>query len=111
MRQNKFGLTSRLLVALLFLFGGLGMQAQYDNGSLLGTIRDASGASIAGATVTVTNTATGQVSTVTTNASGDYDVPSLHVGVYTVTVSDAGYADAVAKDITVWVDARISTFS
>jgi hypothetical protein len=106
MRQNKFGLTSRFLVALLFLFGGLGMQAQYDNGSLLGTIRDASGASIAGATVTVTNTATGQVSTVTTNASGDYDVPSLHVGVYTVTVSDAGYADAVAKDITVSVGGR-----
>ena len=28
MRQNKFGLTSRFLVALLFLFGGLGMQVR-----------------------------------------------------------------------------------
>jgi len=51
--------------------------------------------------VTVTNNATGIVSNVTTNASGDYEVPSLRYGIYTVTAKAAGFSDAVAKDITI----------
>jgi len=93
-------------MGLFLLLGAFGAQAQYDNGSVVGTIRDASGAVIAGATVTVTNTATGQVSKVVANASGDYDVPSLRVGVYTVSVSATGYADAVANNISVSVGGR-----
>lgn len=60
------------------------LQAQYENGSVVGSIRDTDGAAIAGASVTVTNTATGVSSQTTADSSGGYDVPELRVGVYSV---------------------------
>lgn len=80
--------------------------AQYDDGSLVGTIRDASGSAVPNVTVTVTNTATGVASVTHTDTAGDYEVPSLRVGVYTVSASATGYAIAEAKNITVSVGAR-----
>jgi hypothetical protein len=80
--------------------------AQYDNGSLVGTIRDASGATIPGATVKITNNATGLSVVTTTSASGDYEVPTLHTGVYTISASANGFAEAVAQNITISVGGR-----
>ena len=94
-----------IAIALLFL-PSLTALAQYENGSIVGTIHDSTGAAVAGATVTVTNTATNSVSTVTTGASGDYDVPSLRVGVYNIKASGQGFSDAVAENITVSVGGR-----
>jgi hypothetical protein len=56
--------------------------AQYEDGSLVGTIRDSSGAVVSGAAVSVTNTATGIVERVTTSGDGDYEFPSLRTGIY-----------------------------
>jgi len=81
-------------------------RGQYENGSLVGTIRDSSGAPIANAAVTVTNTATAISSRTKTNGVGDYDVPSLKVGAYTITASAPGFASAQANDITVSVGGR-----
>ncbi|RXH57903.1 Oar protein [Granulicella sibirica] len=61
---------------------------------------------ISGATVTVTNTGTSAVSTGTTNASGDYDVPNLRVGDYNVVIAHEGFADATATHISVIVGGR-----
>jgi Carboxypeptidase regulatory-like domain/TonB dependent receptor/TonB-dependent Receptor Plug Domain len=80
--------------------------AQFENGSIVGTIRDGSGAVVSGATVTVTSVGTGIVSTRTTNDSGDYEVPELRVGQYDVVVTKTGFAQARATDITVSVAAR-----
>jgi Carboxypeptidase regulatory-like domain/TonB-dependent Receptor Plug Domain len=80
--------------------------AQFENGSIVGTVRDGSGAVVSGATVTVTNIGTGVVNTRTTNDGGDYDVSELRVGQYNVEVSKAGFAQAKATDITVSVAAR-----
>ena len=80
--------------------------AQFENGSIVGTIRDGSGAVISGATVTVTSVDTGIVSTRTTNDNGDYEVPDLRVGQYNVAVTKAGFAQAKATDITVSVASR-----
>jgi Carboxypeptidase regulatory-like domain/TonB-dependent Receptor Plug Domain/TonB dependent receptor len=96
----------RLLAAFLFFFLCSYLQAQYDNGSLVGTIRDKSGAAVAGAVVTITNNATAAASKVTTNDAGDYEVPSLHVGVYSIKASSQGFTDAVANNITVSVGGR-----
>lgn len=82
------------------------VHAQYENGSVLGTIRDPSGAPIAHATVTVTNTATAAETHAQTNDAGEYDVPQLRVGVYTVAAKAPGFSDAVAKNITVSVGNR-----
>ncbi len=80
--------------------------AQYDLGGVVGTIHDASGAAVPNVTVTVTNDATGIATVVKTDQSGDYDAPSLHVGVYTISASASGFAIAEAKSITVSVGAR-----
>jgi hypothetical protein len=96
----------KCLVAFV-LVGTCGLvQAQYDNGSLVGTIRDGSGGAIPNAVVTITNNGTAIATTTKTNGQGDYDVPSLKVGVYTITASATGFASAVAKEITVSVGGR-----
>jgi Carboxypeptidase regulatory-like domain len=89
----------------LFLFSTFA-RAQYENGSIVGTIHDASGASVAGASVTVTNTATGIKNQVTADGNGNWEIPSLRVGVYRVTASMPGFTTAVADNITLSVGSR-----
>jgi hypothetical protein len=97
----------RLGLALLLFLPALGAFAQYENGSLVGTIHDSSGAAIPNVNVAVTNNATGIVTNVTSNGSGDYEVPSLRFGTYTVAAKATGFADAVAKEITISVGSRV----
>ncbi len=104
--KNKLFFACNLLVAVLIFLTCFPLQAQYENGSLVGTIHDASGAPLSGAVVTITNTATANTTKTTTNDSGDYEVPSLRVGVYTISASASGFADAVAKNITISVGGR-----
>src|ERR1700738_1761045 len=92
-----------LLAGLLFLLGTNSAQAQFEDGSLVGTIHDASGAIIPGATVSATNTGTGIVVTTTSPGSGDYEFPSLRVGVYNVKAESSGFSAAVAEKISVSV--------
>ncbi len=93
-------------IALLLVLPGMRVMAQYEDGSIVGTIRDSTGAAVANATVTITNTATNVTSIAKTNASGDYEVPSLRAGVYTISASATGFASAEAKDITLSVGGR-----
>jgi hypothetical protein len=95
-----------LAIALLLMIPSRAAFAQYDLGSLVGTIHDPSGAAVPDVTITVTNDATGIATVVKTDQSGDYDVPSLRVGVYTVSASISGFSIAEAKSITVSVGAR-----
>jgi hypothetical protein len=90
----------------VFFFFCTELHAQYDNGSLVGTIHDATGAAVSGAVVTVTNTATAVTTKATTNSEGDYELPSLHVGVYNISASAAGFTDSVANNITISVGGR-----
>src|SRR5215831_9404107 len=62
------------------------------SGSISGTITDASGAAIKGATVKLINTDRGTtVRTVTTNSSGFYTANALPLGTYTVQIQDQGF--------------------
>jgi hypothetical protein len=84
-------------------FAGAFANAQIDRGSVSGIVTDPSGAGIVGAKVTATNTAMGtQNSTVTTGA-GDYTIPELPAGVYSVTVAATGFTTLVRNGITVSV--------
>ena len=96
-----------LALTLLLLFAGLRANAQFDNGSLVGTIRDSSGAPIAGATVVITSETTSITTQAKTDGSGDYEVPTLKAGAYTIVASSTGFADARATNITVTVGSRI----
>ena len=54
--------------------------AQFDRGQISGTVKDAQGAVVPGATVTVTNTQTAITQTTVTDSSGFYTVPNLAPG-------------------------------
>lgn len=60
----------------------------YTSGVLTGTVSDASGARVAGATVTATS-AQGTVRTATTDANGSFRLPALAVGSYEVSISSS----------------------
>jgi len=79
---------SKLLrqVALCIALFATALFAQSERGTITGTVRDASGAIIPGAKVVLANTQTGLNFTAPTNANGEYTVPQLQVGTYTVRV-------------------------
>jgi hypothetical protein len=106
MRKKRFSSAFNLVAAFLFFFLCSHLNAQYENGTLVGTIHDATGAGVSGASVSITNNATSITAKATSNSSGDYEVPSLRVGVYTISASAPGFSDAVAKNITISVGVR-----
>ena len=61
-------------------------------GTINGTVYDSTGALIPGAAVTVTNTGTNQTRSAITDDSGNYVVPLLPVGSYTVRVEKGGFS-------------------
>ncbi len=88
--------------------------AQAVSGTLLGTVIDNSGAAVPNAQVTITATETGQVQQFKTNESGNYLVPGLQPGNYTVTMEAPGFKReihehvAVESNTTVRVDASMA---
>jgi uncharacterized Tic20 family protein len=81
-----------IAVALVLLLTSISIAAQTaGTGALTGTVKDASGAVMAGVTVTVTSVDTAQVRTVTTSDSGAYTVPLLLPGKYQVKFEANGF--------------------
>jgi Carboxypeptidase regulatory-like domain len=73
--------------------------AQAVNGTLLGTVTDPTGATIGGASVTVTESATGLTHTSKTNESGNFTVPDLPPGTYNVTAEANGFKKDTHENI------------
>lgn len=69
--------------------------AQVPTGIILGTVTDESGAVIPGATITVTDKATGAARNLTTNAQGIYSAPALPPGDYEVRGESQGFRTLV----------------
>ena len=76
-----------VLTALAFV----AMAGAQENAELTGTVMDQSGAAVPNATVTITNAATGDSHTASTNSTGLYDFPGLHIGNYTLEVQAPGF--------------------
>jgi len=75
--------------------------------SISGTVKDSSGAAIAGAVVTATNTGTGIAQTQNTNGQGYYSFQSLPLGKYTIDIQQKGFKAYRQTEITLDVnDAR-----
>ena len=98
------------LLALLGLaLGAVPVAAQESTGNIVGLVVDSNGAVVAGATVTIRNTATNTVArTVNTNEEGLFSAPYLLAGRYSVTVEAAGFKKFVKTDIELNVNARIA---
>ena len=67
--------------------------------SISGTVKDASGASIPGATMTATNTGTGIAETRITNGQGFYSFQTLALGTYILTVAQKGFKEYQQNDL------------
>lgn len=79
--------------------------AQSERGSIRGTVEDASGAVIAGANVTAINVGTGVRTSTKTAEAGNFNIPQLPPGNYTVEVEQPGFKKAIQENLTVEVGA------
>jgi hypothetical protein len=78
------------LVAVCLALSNVGF-SQASSSSLRGTVMDPSGSAVAGATVVVANDDSKTTRTATTGAVGDYSFLALPPGIYTLTVTAAGF--------------------
>ena len=85
------------LLTLVLLVGSV--FGQVSTGSLVGTVVDQNGGSVAGATVEVTDNATHKVRTVQASTDGTFTVPQLDVGTYTVKVTAQGFKAYTATEL------------
>ncbi len=89
---------SSILVALCFFCGAISVFAQGSNsGTIRGRVTDPNGASVAGASVKVTDLGTGIVRDLTTNGDGEYEAATLKPGNYSVTVAAANFKSSISN--------------
>ena len=107
MKSRTQGLCCHVLTVLfsvyLVLFSPAVTRAQEVGATLSGVVADPTGASVPEATVRATNQATGVTVQTTTNANGDYVLPSLPPGTYTLNVEKTGFKTSVISNITLLV--------
>jgi hypothetical protein len=92
--MRRFTLTT---LALFMMAASVMGQSSF--GRLVGSVVDPSGASVAGATVNVTDAATGRVVTVQAGGDGTFSLGQLPVGTYTVTVTASGFKTFSATQV------------
>lgn len=100
---------SRKRLALLFLFLltlGLSIRAQEYRGTIVGQVTDSSGAVLPKAKITVTGPQ--QTYHGISGANGQYTIPFLELGVYTVSVEASGFQTITQNDIHVDIASRIN---
>jgi hypothetical protein len=99
-----------LSIALIppLLFSCASAWAQKDTGAIAGTVKDPSGAVVAGAKVRVTDVDRGTEIDAVTNQVGEYTISPLKVGRYKVAVEKTGFKTAIAGPVVVEVQERPS---
>jgi Carboxypeptidase regulatory-like domain/TonB dependent receptor len=81
--------------------------AQGNAGRILGTVSDQSGGTVAGATVTVVDTARGISRTLTTDDAGEYNAPNLTPGTYVVRAEAKGFKKLERQNIVIEVGKEV----
>lgn len=95
---------STLVLGLCLFLSAAFVSAQtISTSQIRGVVQDASGAAVAGASVKLTQTATGAVRTTTSAADGSYALPDLSVGTYDLEVTKEGFSKYVQKNIVLQV--------
>src|SRR6266699_2481415 len=94
-------------VLLVLFLSATPLYAQVDTGTILGTVTDASGASINGAKVTLTNEGTSAALSTNTGPDGSYKFTPLKIGSYKVTASFQGFQTTTQTNIPVNVGSDV----
>lgn len=105
-------LLTSMLAALLSLQGLLlspKLFGQDTTGAIVGTIKDPTGAVLAGANITILNVSTNLQKGTKTNSTGDFTVPYLQPGTYSVTAAAPGFSTAQAKSVVLEVGQTVRT--
>ncbi|MGH9430258.1 MAG: carboxypeptidase regulatory-like domain-containing protein, partial [Terriglobia bacterium] len=106
-RQTKTASGSWLVLALGMCVFVAPARAQVDRGSMVGTVRDSSGAVVPGAAVTIANVATGLTAHLSTDASGNYTANLLQIGSYSVIAEKPGFRKTARTGVTLGVNETI----
>jgi hypothetical protein len=93
-------------MACLLILNSARSLAQFETASVLGYVRDSSGATVAGATVSLVNQETRAEVTVKTNDQGAYEFTDVRVGSYRVTSQASGFDTTTTQSFLVEVNAR-----
>jgi hypothetical protein len=99
MRRNASPLCTLLIASAAFLSAPSAWTQAAGTASLSGSVLDPAGATIPGATVTITNTATDFKRAATSDAEGRYSFPNVPVGTYTLSIAAQGFATYVGQNI------------
>jgi hypothetical protein len=101
----------RVLLGSIVAFGlamlPVPIAAQAVTGTILGTITDATGGVMPGATVTVKHEGTGATRTVVTDSNGEFTAPGIPTGKYTLSAELSGFKTTSLSGIDVGVDQRV----
>src|SRR5262245_47111712 len=81
--------------------------AQAVSGTVLGTVKDSSGAVVPGASVTLVNAGTGLTRTVVCDTQGEYVAPLLPTGSYTVSAEMSGFKKVQMANVHLGVDQKV----
>ena len=82
--------------------------AQIDTGGITGTVHDPTGAVIPNASITLTNEATGVVTTTVSTSTGTYSLSGIRPGAYTIQGEASGFETFVEKDLQIHVQAVLT---
>ena len=102
---RRFSVSHVVVLALLLV--GVTFLASGQEGTLVGTVTDPSGAAVPNVTVTITHVETGRTHTYTTNETGQYVAPSLPIGKYDLKAASTGFKLEETKGIVLNVNDRI----
>ncbi len=95
------------LLAALVCLSPRPVAAQAVTGTILGTVKDSTGAVIAGARIKLTHTETGLVREVTSDARGEYTAPLLPTGTYEIACEHAGFKGVTLANVQLRVDQKV----
>ena len=95
-------------LALLLIAAPAYPQSAQTTGTILGVVKDSTGAVVAGTTVTITNVGTAQTRTVTTGDDGAFRVPALPAGSYRMRIEKSGFKTETRDGLTLDVAQELS---
>ncbi len=96
-----------IAILAVVVFGALPMLAQFDTGTITGTVTDTTGAVIAHAAITVTNVGTGIQKSYVTDQNGNFVASSLPYGTYVVATHASGFAESKSQPVVLSVGATV----